>query len=1222
MRFKILHLSDLHLKKANFSQDVVITSLAKKIKELFKKGATPDLLLITGDIAFSGKAEEYEEAKLFVDSICGACKLSNEQVFVIPGNHDVERSKIKPIYRKWYDFQKEEELVTVLSDDESLQKIRATTTAYDDFVKGYGNGKFPAGKYGEYLARMPLGTDGLHLCIAGLNSALFCGYDGDDQKHLALGLGQVSKSYEIINTDTDVIITCIHHPFECFHDCERPSVETVKRNSDIILSGHVHEPDNNFSRDGNTGETIHVTAGAGYEKRNSFNSFNIIEINPDDLSGNVVFYKYLPRNHSWIQNKDINPDNNGVFDFKINKPGYEGVAEDDDEATPAPRAVPKKTTKKKKTGSDAEEEEPTDTLPRPPAFYAKPKYLGTHRFTGRQTELDTLNDWASAANTYNVLLFEAMGGMGKSMLTWEWVTRHAAHIRKDWKGIFWYSFYEKGAVMADFCQHALAYMTKQPLKKFRKMKTLVLGDLLLNELNRAPWLLVLDGLERVLEEYNNIRFAEDRTDLQMSSEEKTEKHPCSCIRDEDDDLLMRLSASAPSKILISTRLVPLKFFNVSNQVIPGVQRFPLPGLRPVDAAALFRQCGIKGEEQAMQEYLVANCDCHPLTVGVLAGIINDFMPDKGNFDKWAASPEGAGKLNLAEYDLKGKQNHILKVALAALSDKDKQLLSILSLIYEAVDYTTLSAFNPHLPPEPAEVPKPEKPEEDWMWEFMTEKEKENALKEYPQKLKEHEQYLIQLKELKNSDEYKAAPGKLKQSVKNLELRGLLQYDNQSRRYDLHPVVRAVAGGGLSTNETTILGQQVVDFFSARPHNPYENATTLEELSDALHIVRTYLRMGDYQNAIDAYAVNLSTILQANLEAHKTALSILRSFFSDGWNIIPGLKDNLTEGYIFNEAANSLYALAQTDIALQLYQLALVRYLSNTNYSSLGVGLNNISNVLQDKNRYSDSFRMINYLLSLSASLDNEDLFRARLSSFEMYSQTGLKSEAEEMWRMLDPMGTNWKLSSYRQGNKEYFYAEFQFYQSALRVEVIDSIKEICRQHNNRATLRNTYWLAGMYHCGKVEWETAIENFSEAVKMSREAGIEDIRSFTWLQLAKYMAGKMDKSVATGEAIKLANKEEKSFRALASLWQATDNRDEAIKYALKAYEEAWASGEPYVYRYSLTQATKLLEELGAEIPVLPPYSPDKDMYFDWEDDVKALIEKLRKEKEKKEKKKKRR
>jgi hypothetical protein len=82
-------------------------------------------------------------------------------------------------------------------------------------------------------------------------------------------------------------------------------------------------------------------------------------------------------------------------------------------------------------------------MPAPPAFYAHPHFLPGNRFQGRVSELNAIRDWAGAAEP--IMLFEAIGGMGKSMVTWEWVTNHAAQERSDWAGRFWYSFYELGA---------------------------------------------------------------------------------------------------------------------------------------------------------------------------------------------------------------------------------------------------------------------------------------------------------------------------------------------------------------------------------------------------------------------------------------------------------------------------------------------------------------------------------------------------------------------------------------------------------------------------------------------------------------------------------------------------------------------------------------------------------------------------------------------------------
>ena len=340
-------------------------------------------------------------------------------------------------------------------------------------------------------------------------------------------------------------------------------------------------------------------------------------------------------------------------------------------------------------------------LPHPPALTALPRYLGSHRFVGRRAELETLADWSRPADPNPMLLFEAIGGSGKSMLTWEWLTNHAPAARADWAGRFWYSFYEKGAVMAGFCRHALAYMTKTPPKDFAELRTPELADRLMAELEQRPWLLVLDGLERVLVAYHRYDAAQMRDEEADAAVDQIGKRdPCAAIRPEDDDLLRRLAAAAPSKILVSSRLTPLALVNRAGTVVPGVRREILPGLRPADAEAMIRACGVTGHSRAIQAYLQQNCDCHPLVTGALAGLINDYPPDRGNFDRWVADPHYGGSLNLAALDLVQKRNHILLTAIDAVAPESRQLLQTLALLQSGADFETLKAFNPHLPPEP------------------------------------------------------------------------------------------------------------------------------------------------------------------------------------------------------------------------------------------------------------------------------------------------------------------------------------------------------------------------------------------------------------------------------------------------------------------------------------------------------------------------------------------
>src|SRR5258708_3757370 len=186
-----------------------------------------------------------------------------------------------------------------------------------------------------------------------------------------------------------------------------------------------------------------------------------------------------------------------------------------------------------------------DPIPVPPAFYAEPPYIGSHAFVGRQAQLDTLNDWVSAADPHPVHLFEAIGGTGKSMLTWEWTTKHVTKVRPDLAGRFWYSFYEKGAVMADFCRRALAYMTGMQFEHFRRKRTPELSELLLRRLSDRQWVLVLDGLERVLVSYHRFDAAQLSDEKAGTTDMIARRDPCAAIRPEDDELLPALATAAP-----------------------------------------------------------------------------------------------------------------------------------------------------------------------------------------------------------------------------------------------------------------------------------------------------------------------------------------------------------------------------------------------------------------------------------------------------------------------------------------------------------------------------------------------------------------------------------------------------------------------------------------------------------------------------------------------------
>ncbi|MDJ0837839.1 MAG: metallophosphoesterase [Acidobacteriota bacterium] len=94
-----LHLSDFHFKGgADWQQDVVLQSLIRDVirNHIPELGLKPDMVVVTGDIARKGKADEYAVAKQYFMELASYLEHDPEDCwYLVPGNHDVDRDKIE-----------------------------------------------------------------------------------------------------------------------------------------------------------------------------------------------------------------------------------------------------------------------------------------------------------------------------------------------------------------------------------------------------------------------------------------------------------------------------------------------------------------------------------------------------------------------------------------------------------------------------------------------------------------------------------------------------------------------------------------------------------------------------------------------------------------------------------------------------------------------------------------------------------------------------------------------------------------------------------------------------------------------------------------------------------------------------------------------------------------------------------------------------------------------
>ncbi|MCB9450850.1 MAG: DUF4062 domain-containing protein [Anaerolineaceae bacterium] len=319
-----------------------------------------------------------------------------------------------------------------------------------------------------------------------------------------------------------------------------------------------------------------------------------------------------------------------------------------------------------------------DTIPTKPEFYARPAYAGGMGFVGRKAELTRLDAWAQAATP--VMVVEAIGGQGKSALTWHWVERN----KGNFDGVVWWSFYTQGTTMTDFLRHTLAYVTGRPLDDVPRDDHEARTELL-QALRDGRYLLALDGLERVLTAYH-------RLDAAMIRDDQVEEDKRAATNPRDTETLAQLLTAAASKILVSTRLFPRAWEARYGGHHENTAHILLEGLSPEDALALAEQAHITVTDDGRVTRFLERFGFHPLVVGALLGVIGNPRNRRfhRSFDAWLDANER--DFSLRDLDLRGRQTHIVGYAIAGLSAPATELLARLALFRDAVPYAAMTAL--------------------------------------------------------------------------------------------------------------------------------------------------------------------------------------------------------------------------------------------------------------------------------------------------------------------------------------------------------------------------------------------------------------------------------------------------------------------------------------------------------------------------------------------------
>jgi predicted phosphodiesterase len=300
--FRWLHLSDFHVGKDNYGQRQLFKYILDHAKRRLEKEDPPHCVFLTGDIANSGKSEEYEQFfELFLTPLQEL--LPEAKVYSVPGNHDVDRNEAEAVQR----YKVLSQIPRFLDPDATGLKKRScllprffsyasndTTCSREHWIlseKGYFSDIFE--------------IDGVCVGIVGINTAWLC--EGDADRH-ELTPGKSIVETALAGLDKcDLRLVLGHHPLDWMHDLECKALKSLfDKHRIIYLHGHLHQ--NEISRSNSLGGGfLSIQAGSCFQARENEIWANRLLWGAFDLRGQTIYlepFKWSCTHQDWCIDAD------------------------------------------------------------------------------------------------------------------------------------------------------------------------------------------------------------------------------------------------------------------------------------------------------------------------------------------------------------------------------------------------------------------------------------------------------------------------------------------------------------------------------------------------------------------------------------------------------------------------------------------------------------------------------------------------------------------------------------------------------------------------------------------------------------------------------------------------------------------------------------------------------------------------------------------------------
>ena len=324
---QIIHLSDLHFPSDTPGSKVRILydSLINDIYENIKPNS---LLILTGDLINKGGAfftdkecmflflEEY-----FFEKLIKKVPQLKNRIFIVPGNHDIERDKIDDLLESGIQakIKDEKELEQFILKNREESKYLDQLKAYKEWEKAFYKGNPYLKEITNFDNSFIVDNENFSIGISCLNSAWMC-KDDNDSKRILIGANQIDHSYDLIK-DCGLKLALSHHHYDFLQEFDGDELKkSIPSKYDIFLTGHEHKLD--FANLNNLYGNLFISTansciGDKNDSQTYISGYSILEYSKNEKV-TIYYRKYLPDHKKFVINTDIGNDG-GKKEFPLLK---------------------------------------------------------------------------------------------------------------------------------------------------------------------------------------------------------------------------------------------------------------------------------------------------------------------------------------------------------------------------------------------------------------------------------------------------------------------------------------------------------------------------------------------------------------------------------------------------------------------------------------------------------------------------------------------------------------------------------------------------------------------------------------------------------------------------------------------------------------------------------------------------------------------------------------